>query len=401
MIELERHIEILLLDNDCVIVPGFGGFVAHHQAARFDDADNTFLPPMRTLGFNSKLSMNDSLLVQSYVEAYDLSYPEALKRIETEVDELKLALEKEGFFELNDIGTLLLNADGNYEFSPCESGILTPELYGLAGCSVEPLSGNLLPQKSNGAGQKQQAVEPVVAVEPEEPKEKALVASVLGESKLAEVLADEEEEQKEKTIEIRVSVLRQALAVACAVLFFFMLSTPLNTQVAPDGQKISSINGSLLYNLIPKDGSTETTNIEKIAEEARQEAPAAANATAETKAPVLKADEATAEPNEPVAKPNEPIAGPKEEKPAQAASEDAVDDYYCIVLASHITRSNAQSFVDKLHTDGFAEAQLLEKNGRYLKVVYGKYQTEGKAYSALNKLHSNRHFEQGWVLHVK
>ena len=26
---LERHIEILLLSNDCVIVPGFGGFMVH------------------------------------------------------------------------------------------------------------------------------------------------------------------------------------------------------------------------------------------------------------------------------------------------------------------------------------------------------------------------------------
>ena len=36
VIELERHIEILLLSNDCVIVPDFGGFMAHHADARFD-----------------------------------------------------------------------------------------------------------------------------------------------------------------------------------------------------------------------------------------------------------------------------------------------------------------------------------------------------------------------------
>ena len=27
MIELARHIEILLLENDCVIIPDFGGFI--------------------------------------------------------------------------------------------------------------------------------------------------------------------------------------------------------------------------------------------------------------------------------------------------------------------------------------------------------------------------------------
>ena len=57
MIELERHIEILLLDNDCVIVPEFGGFMAQHTNARYSEVDNTFLPPIRTIGFNPQLNL--------------------------------------------------------------------------------------------------------------------------------------------------------------------------------------------------------------------------------------------------------------------------------------------------------------------------------------------------------
>lgn len=67
MFKLDRHIEILLLENDCVIVPGLGGFVAHHAEASYDENDALFLPPYRTLGFNPVLQMNDSLLVQSYI----------------------------------------------------------------------------------------------------------------------------------------------------------------------------------------------------------------------------------------------------------------------------------------------------------------------------------------------
>ena len=52
MIELDRHIEILLLSNDCVIVPGLGGFMTHHVDARYDADDQMFLPPLRTLGFS-------------------------------------------------------------------------------------------------------------------------------------------------------------------------------------------------------------------------------------------------------------------------------------------------------------------------------------------------------------
>ena len=136
MIELERHIEILLLGNDCVIVPGLGGFVAHHVNARFDSNDNMFLPPLRTLGFNQQLKMNDSLLAQSYVEAYDISYPTAIQRIENDVKTMLKCIEEEGHYELNGIGTLKINNEGNIEFVPCEAGILTPEFYGLSGFSI-------------------------------------------------------------------------------------------------------------------------------------------------------------------------------------------------------------------------------------------------------------------------
>ena len=45
MIELAQHIEALLLENDCVIVPGFGGFVAHYAPATHVKEENLFLPP--------------------------------------------------------------------------------------------------------------------------------------------------------------------------------------------------------------------------------------------------------------------------------------------------------------------------------------------------------------------
>ena len=87
MIKLGRHIEILLLDNDRVIVPQFGGFTAHYVNAQCEVSTNFFYPPLRTLGFNPQLTINDSLLAQSYIEAYDISYPEAIRRIEGEVEE--------------------------------------------------------------------------------------------------------------------------------------------------------------------------------------------------------------------------------------------------------------------------------------------------------------------------
>ena len=92
MSRIDRHIEILLLENDCVIVPGLGGFVAHHLTAKYDETECLFLPPYRTLGFNPQLKVNDSLLAQSFVEAYDIAFPEAMRQIEEEVEAIHRTL---------------------------------------------------------------------------------------------------------------------------------------------------------------------------------------------------------------------------------------------------------------------------------------------------------------------
>ena len=44
MIELAQHIEVLLLENDCVIVPGLGGFVAHYAPAMSGGREYVFAP---------------------------------------------------------------------------------------------------------------------------------------------------------------------------------------------------------------------------------------------------------------------------------------------------------------------------------------------------------------------
>lgn len=82
MIELAQHIEVLLLENDCVIVPGFGGFIAHYAPAMRVAEENLFLPPTRTIGFNPQLTLNDGVLVQSYMAVYDTNFSDATKMVE-------------------------------------------------------------------------------------------------------------------------------------------------------------------------------------------------------------------------------------------------------------------------------------------------------------------------------
>lgn len=373
MIELKRHIEILLLDNDCVVVPGLGGFVAHHIDARYDARDGVYLPPLRTLGFNQKLDMNDSLLAQSYVEAYDMSYPEAMRKIDEEVGELKSALERDGFYDLSDIGTLVLNADGRYEFDPCESGILTPSLYGLSSVDVPLLL------EDGGAATIPAAIEmPVKSVTEERGGAEKPAAQQsqqvfpYGESKLAEKLSADGDGDSEKTISIKVSLLRNVLAVACAVLAFFMLATPINNVNDEMSVSMSGIGSGLLYNLVPRDAN-----------------PGAANVAGEK----IKAIPSARPVNIMRKKVESPIKGVK----PVSKQKDMQTEVYCIVLACRITKSNADAFVKTLHKQGLDEARVLEQEGESLKVVYGNYESKTKALSELKQLRENEAFSSSWI----
>lgn len=230
MIQIERHIEKLLLNNDCVIVPNFGGFMAHHIEAYYDFNDGLYLPPLRTLGFNSQLRLNDSLLAQSYIETYDISYPEALQRIATDVEELKQRLSEYGSYQLEGIGTININSKGRYDFKPCEAGILTPSLYGFSSVEMPMLQ------------------KPAVQA-----------------SKKLEVVTKEEQDEPAKVITIKVSTLRN-IAAACIIGLAFMLFPAQLTTNKLQPQANSPFSKEMLQRVMPKDITTGKPKVTKIQE---------------------------------------------------------------------------------------------------------------------------------------
>ena len=362
MIEIERHIEILLLDNDCVIVPGLGGFTAHHVEARFDEADGVFVPPLRTLGFNSQLKINDSLLAQSYVEAYDISYPEALRKIEGEVEELRQRLSNDGFYELTDIGVLEINEDGNIEFTPCEAGILTPDLYGLSSFEMQQL-----------AVETEENVAPITTTIFDQPNpETKTIEAVATDYNMSEPF-----EEEEKTICIKVSWLRNAGITAAAAIVLILMLMPM-THSGFKNVNIGDFNGTLFFSkLMPKDSQMNTIDIKTI-KESRKDS-------------MAKVD----------AKPCMDTVAVKPEKVLDMkTTENAAVDSFCIVIASSIPKGNADRYVKELHKKGLDKARTYVRNNM-VRVVYGCYPSEGEAYKELNNVRSMHGFEQAWVLRVK
>lgn len=354
VIELGRHIEILLLSNDCVIVPELGGFMAHHIPAHYDHDDKLFLPPLRTLGFNPQLKLNDSLLAQSYIEAYDISYPEAIRRIEEEVNELKQRLNNEGSYELNDIGILRLNENGIYVFEPCEAGILTPELYGLSSFELRQFSDNTTEIVSVAARNNDNDV-------------------AANQNKEAESATIDNYSDEERTIKIKVAWIRNAVSIAAAIIAFFFITSPISN---------SDMNS------LPTDGA-QTANILSISN-GKQENAYSLDTTGMRQVIAARHDSTKLV----SVKKDTPVVKKSDSIPALKAKG------YCIVLASHVTKKNAETFVKELQSKGFEEAYTYINNN-IVRVVYGNYDDESEAHKALQNVRGSKYFEQSWIYKKK
>ncbi len=129
---LSRNLEILLLNNDLVMIPGFGGFVVDYRQASFESQDSrVMLPPARFVIFNKELCGNDGLMVNAYMQNFDATYPQALRQLELDVERLKDELNENGLCVLNNVGTLRKNIDGVVSFEQMHECSITPAFFAL------------------------------------------------------------------------------------------------------------------------------------------------------------------------------------------------------------------------------------------------------------------------------
>ena len=380
MIELAKHIEILLLDNECVIVPDLGGFITHYQPAHYEESEGLFVPPVRTVGFNSQLTMNDGLLIQSYMQAYHTDFSDAARIIAEEVEGLKEDLHKEGFAELEGIGTLHYTIYGTYEFRPTENGILSPALYALESFNIHPLS--LLPETEETTGN-------TIEMKP---------------------LHDLEESPRR--FRLNPQWLSNAVAVAVAAILFFVLSVPVeNTHI--DKGMYASLGTNCLFDAI-RNQSLATTlpaeepqqqkkvdvtpmvvkveKVEKAVKTEKEEKIAKVEKAEKvaTAKPVVKAKETPAPAPQKVAKAEKPKAN----APKQATTSSKK---YHVIVASLTTAQDARQMLQDYKKQGHQHASIIESKGRF-RISLCNFADKSTAYNKLNDLKQNDSFKNAWML---
>ena len=124
-------IEYLLLNHDYVVIPGLGTFIVQQQSAKRNTAEEAFLPPIRSVRFNTNLNHADRMLLDAIQAVYNKTEIESEQMLCTWVGDFRQELEDTSFIEFGAIGTFTQDYNGDMLFTPHEAGITTPEFYGL------------------------------------------------------------------------------------------------------------------------------------------------------------------------------------------------------------------------------------------------------------------------------
>lgn len=141
------HIEYLLQNHDCVVVPGLGAILAHGMAPYYSVEDGRWMAPRRVLSFNPDLSRSDGLLVDSVARKRQISKDAAALAVRKDVESIRRILESEHRVELGAVGVLEMSGDGLLSFTPGVCEWLSPGFMWLPSPSMA-----LLPKASEIAG---------------------------------------------------------------------------------------------------------------------------------------------------------------------------------------------------------------------------------------------------------
>lgn len=135
--KLAKYIHDLLLENETVIIPGFGAFISTYKPAEI--GDNEIKPPSKEISFTRQIRNNDGMLVTAIARKAKISQPNALKRIERERENILYQLDKGEKVLVKNLGVLFYDEKNEIRFTPFQEDNLLLDSFGFQPVSAEDL----------------------------------------------------------------------------------------------------------------------------------------------------------------------------------------------------------------------------------------------------------------------
>jgi cell division septation protein DedD len=337
-INLDKYVRELLLQHDCVILPGLGGFVANYKPAEFDASQKTVLPPSRQILFNPNLVHNDGLLYALISRKTDYGYKEVQEMAEVYFKTIKYEVGKGLKFVIEDLGYFFINKARKIEFAQETSDNLLIASYGLSFLNYKEFD-----RKPGRTVKNYEAVDDINPV-------------------------------------VRQHRIRRWIyAGAAACLLASMILIPV---------KMGYLNLSS-FDLNPVDSFRK----EQAVQEAVVSSPVTETQLADPEAGAFESEAGNTEPDASSIEPeNEPA---KSEEPAKTYF--TPETSYHIIVGSFKDAENAQQLKQRLVGEGY-EAEVLTGENSYYRVSADHFPLKAEAVSALASIRGQLAFKSAWIL---
>lgn len=213
---LSKMVKELILDNERVVLPGLGSFVAEIVPATFSDKGYTINPPYRKLYFRSKPD-EGSDLIPFYAKSNSVSEEIAEKVIVDFVAGLKTVLFQKKTVIFPGLGRLRATKENNVFFVADEDLDIYPEGFGLEPISLKTHTATAVEVKAAVSDLKSILTEPAAVVEEvvplpvEEPVEVEPVVEV--EDTVEEEAEPVQEEVVEETVPVEEPVVVEEVEI--------------------------------------------------------------------------------------------------------------------------------------------------------------------------------------------
>lgn len=342
MNSVAAHMEYLLREHNCVVLPGLGAFICNYEPAHFDaDNCNRLCPPGRRLAFNELIDNNDGLVASSISRRHGISFDAACRVISDEVGRIRRTLSDAGSLRFGRLGTLTVTGSGHLAFEPAQYSGINGYMFGLQPIRLQPVAH-------------------------ETPTTLLSVPSVPTSAPLRV------KEHHRRRISVRTVAMSVAASLAVLLTVGMLLVPPIRTSQPTQTASIAPV-------------PTETHAIEPtvVSIPMPKEMPAKV-------VPVADARQTATVSDAPIAMPA-PVAAvqPSDKPAAQPKPRFNADDAFCVIVASFPTRSQAESFV-AAHSG--KQLGILEKDAKFR--VYG---ATGTTYNMANTQKQLTGQKDAWV----
>lgn len=366
MSELSDVVGVLLLRNNCVVIPGFGGFVAKVVSAQIDVAKGVITPPKKALSFNKNLNNNDGLLISTLAQERNISFDEASSVVSSKVREIKSNLDKGERVHFQNVGFLFTNKAGAISFEQDRFFNLLLSSYGLSNVHF------VAEEKEEKTIKAESQKAKVIALDP-------VNKEVVNESdESSEVKIQSEENAKPKY-----KVLKRAIKIAAAAVLipigFYSFWIPMKTDVLQSGVVYSedfnpfNKKESSLYNRSDKRSAIVIDSIQKT----------------ET---IKEITDQLSENTEVFSYPIDddlfvPVALKRKTESKAVSSPEVLGNAYHLIVGCFGNKENASSLVEELNSQGF-NSFIVDYHRGLHRVSAGHSQSKGTVMEIREKANS-------------